>query len=312
MRIIQGIICLIVVFSCTTDYDLSIPYKGNQIVLNGILNPDSILKIKLSFSQDLTDTTAPENIENASVQVLENGSTWIELHHNIDGEYISDARVKRGNSYRILVNVDGYVPVEAEDWVPLAPVISACYRRENNSDSYDARVDLDVFNDQVVENRYWFDVSVRDYKKENSAEVELTKLYYLTCADLFLDNFNSSYDNTLHNFYYTLFMRQSDESKNKKSFPLTISGADGNPFFRYETLQALDENQALYVSAYNCSAAYDRYLKSTLIEFLNNELYDMSSPINGPVKIYSNVKNGLGIFAAYSVKTIEVNKNPCN
>ena len=312
MRILPGLVFIVTLLSCTSDYDLPIPYTGKQIVLNGILNPDSILKVKLSFSQELTETTPAEAIENASVKVLENGNRLIELYHNLDGEYISTVRVLSGNSYKVIANVSGYAEVEAEDIVPQEPVISACYRQRVIDNSYDVLINLDVVNDPNLKNRYWFDTSVRDYISKHSTETALTKLYYITCEDFFLDNFNSSYDNTDQNFYYTLFMRQSDESKSTNRFQLAITGADGNPFFRYETLQNLDENQGLFVNTYNCSAAYDQFLKSTLTEFLNEELYGMSNPINGPVKIFSNVKNGLGIFGAYSLKTIDINEYLCN
>ena len=219
--------------------------------------------------------------------------------------------MQKGFSYRVLADVDGYPIVEAEDIVPEDPMVSTCYSQRSYNHGDDVQVNLDILNDQNIEHRYWFDISAKDYVQQGSAETELTKLFYITCADLSLDNFNSSYDNTFQEFYYTLYMRQSDESKKLDSFPLAITGASGHPFFGYDVLKSLTPDQGLFVTTYNCSAAYDQYLKSTLIEFLNNDLYDMPNPLNGPVKIFSNVKNGIGIFAAYSIATLEVNRYPC-
>ena len=312
MRIIYSVVCIAIISSCTSDYDLPVPHRQKQIVLNGILNPDSILKVKLTFSQEITDTSEPENIEDATVRVVENGTRFIELRHNGDGQYTSEVRVQKGFSYHVLAEVRGYPVVEAEDIVPDDPVVSTCYsQRSNRSGNYDVQVNLYITNDQNAEHRYWFDMSAKGDYIQNSS-TELKKLYYLTCADLTLDNFNSSYDNTFQEFYYTLYMRQSDESKMLHRFPLAITGAAGHSFFKYENLQSLAPGQGLFVTTYNCSRAYDQYLKSSLIQFINNNLYDMPNPLSGPVKIFSNVENGIGIFAAYSIKTLEVNKYPCN
>lgn len=101
-------------------------------ILNGILNPDCILKVKLSFSQEITDTGEPENIEDATVTVVENGTRSIELHHNAGGEYISDVRAQKGFSYRVLADVDGYPVAEAEGTIKIAFMrIAAKYRKQS-------------------------------------------------------------------------------------------------------------------------------------------------------------------------------------
>lgn len=178
-------------------------------------------------------------------------------------------------------------------------------------DTYNVSINIDLENKGNETNVYWIDVLAKDYVGRDTAETSLTKLGPLESNSIMLDNFNALYDNSFYVFQYTLYVRQSDESKKLDSFQTNIVGGGGHPFFRYKTLTRLDDNQALIVNIYNCSSAYDRYLKSILLEFLSNNSFDMPNPLNGPVKIYSNVKNGQGIFASYNIQSQILNNAEC-
>jgi Domain of unknown function (DUF4249) len=90
------------------------------------------------------------------------------------------------------------------------------------------------------------------------------------------------------------------------------TGNQSSRLFRYDVITKPFKDQALISTVYNCSPAYDSYLKSTMIDFLNNELLGTPIPFSGPVKIFSNIKNGTGIFAAYSSKSIRVDRFKCD
>ena len=65
-------VLILIALSCTKESELQIEFKGKNIVLVGILNPDSIININLSYSQALTELNGPEFVDNASVKIYKN------------------------------------------------------------------------------------------------------------------------------------------------------------------------------------------------------------------------------------------------
>lgn len=298
--------------SCTSELPLEVSQKDKVIVMNGVLVAESILKVKLSYSQRLNDISTTIPIEDAEVHIKENLTRIIKLHHVGNGEYISNSKAQRRHFYQVSAHIQGRPILEAEDSVPDTPTINACFSHASDrTGGYDVDVNLQISNEVPGKDNIWIDVLTKDYKESTSPELITTKAFYIFSNSSGLDNFNSTYDNASREFEYILFVRQSDESRKLPEPKIKITGADGHRFFRYNTLTSLDENQKLLINVYNCSRAYDRYLKSSLLEYVIEDLYSVPDPMNGPTKIYSNVKNGEGIFGAFTMKTIEVNSISC-
>ncbi len=311
--------------SCIVDSDLPLPEGEPQIVVNSILNPDSLIKVQLTRTRPLEDSQPFEVIENATIKLFENGVIIDTLFYEDNGNYLSNRKPKETYTYKILISgPDIKLDIEAEDTVPVRPEFSVCFGKTISQKAltlYDVTVYVELYN--LNENQFhpWVEFISQDYNYDyrgnDTTKLVTTKFSYIDSNSPSLDDFNATFDNFNGFSEYAFYLRLSDAFGNSPLVNIEVIGGIGinnqsSRLFRYDVLSNLIKEQALSVNVYNCSPAYDKYLKSTMQDFVNNEFLGTPLPFSGPVKIFSNVKNGAGIIASYSAKSQRVDKFKCN
>ena len=286
--------------ACTKEIDLEFPIAESQIVVNGIINPDSIIKINLTKTLPLATTSDFPIIENAIVIIKENGILIDTLTYQNKGNYILDYNPKIGNTYRLEVQTPGYESVFAEDIIPGKPKFDACHHR--------GRYSINIH--ELSNINYWISVQKKDYAEgENfsydSTKVSLTTPFYLSSNCIPCDDFNAIQDDGF-NEYFT-YIRLNDGRT--QHYPINISIEKTS--FVQPNLRKADSNQTAYINITNASENYDKYLKSSMIDFMNNDFNDVGA-FTKPVTIFSNIENGTGIFGAYSNTRIDIKPFPCD
>lgn len=82
-----------------------------------------------------------------------------------------------------------------------------------------------------------------------------------------------------------------------------------NAYIDFSYVNQVRKDEQAFVYVYTMSDAYDSYLKSAINAY-QNRLFDssgaISNPFAEPTPVYSNIKNGLGIWAAYSIERISL------
>ena len=324
--------CLLLVLStqCTQDTDLAFPNTPDQLVLNGILHPDSVVRVHLTKSLPVDDSnSAFPVVEGATVTLYENDIFVDFLVFNTDS-YVIDYYPVAGRCYTVKVQADGYPTVTASDVVPQAVSAVACYKQQDWYVYNSMAVQITIDDKKEEENRYWLSLLIDQYERidsdlwdecrrsnsfdecprYDSSTVITTRPSYMVSYSVLPDIFNSIVDNTSGGVReYQDYIRIGDESINGTTFSLELTA--GDPLYTYQEMLELDSNQSLSIHLINASQAYDQYLKSSLIYYYNNEFFDEPNPFAEPVKIYSNVENGTGIFAAYNSVSIEIEYYPC-
>ncbi len=288
--------------ACTKEIDLEFPTAESQIVVNGIINPDSIIKINLTKSLPLATTSNFPFVNNAIVIIKENGILIDTLSYQNKGNYILDYNPKVGEIYRLEVQVPDYKPLYGEDVIPEKPNFNACHHR--------GRYSLQIHKLSNINNYYWISILKKDYAEGqnfnyDSSEISLTTPFFILSNSILLDDFNAI-RNDGFNEYFT-YMRL-DES-HILNYP--INTAIEKTSFSRPNLRKADSNQTAFINITNASKNYDRYLKSSMIDFMNNDFNDIG-PFTKPVTIFSNIENGIGIFAAYNNSRIDIKPFPCD
>ena len=113
-------------FSCSKVVEYKLPYSGDKIVLNGLLNPDSVIQIRVSKSIPVGQEVAIEQIviSDAIVELWEDSVKIENLYYIQQGIYRSSSQFKPqiNKGYRIKVSAINLPPAETETvYIPEIP-----------------------------------------------------------------------------------------------------------------------------------------------------------------------------------------------
>lgn len=301
-RIIYIIMAIIpLAMACEKIIDIDIPETERKIVLNGLINPDSLVEVNISRSMSVLDDNKFVFLENAIVSLYENDSKKGDLKYMGSGNYkLPDFYPSSGFSYRLEVESSGLKSVSALTEllppVPISEIDTSSIEDSWGNNSLKLSFSLQ---DPPEENYYAISLNVThrvfDYEKfELTDSMTTYRLYFefLTTGqggvqDLLVE------DNAIVYFNEKVFM--ADHLFNGKEFNMDLSV--GKYFFMEVDTVWID------VNVDHVSKPYYLYAAS-IIKY--NRTY--GNPFSEPVSVYTNVENGLGIFTGYSTvsRKIEV------
>jgi hypothetical protein len=101
-------------FACEKVVDIDVPFEQSKLVVNSILNPDSIFSLHISKSQYILDNTALEIIQDAKVKVFEGNELIGEPLHTQNGIYkLEGVKPEIGKTYTITAERAGMKKAQA-------------------------------------------------------------------------------------------------------------------------------------------------------------------------------------------------------
>lgn len=296
---------MVVLFSCNVDYKMKHDGVESRAVVNALLSPQEDFTVKLFWSGVYSgDSTRFRPVANARIRLTEDGDKVLDLAASPDGTTPTAFRPTAGRSYRLEVDIPGYGRLSASTEVPAAPSVDIRSPKKNDRYSHFelSRIETDpnttglwiTGKSKVVwhhSDKYGFIGDTLSYKVDS----------YHT-ASQFVDQVNAagdvydaqdkeasvSFDDFLHitqeNFAIVLPLRFSSygglNRYNEHKFTLTFTAA---------------------------SKPYDLYKRSLYKQRNNSGSLASGNPFIEQVTVYSNIDNGLGIFAGYnSYKTPEL------
>ena len=277
-------------YSCITyidtEKDLGIKPK---LVLFGYLVPQwdtTIVNLSSSAPLFTTNPKNPAPVANATVEISENNTTWTKLEWDTAYKRYfipqTDFSIKEGSTYYIRAAAPEYETVYASCTVP--------YFRETNLKIDLAKTDTDIDN--------WFrykgSFEWNDYPSEEN--------YYMFCWKEFGEHIHYEHDweyweppvsDTAYFFTWQFFWDTKNNTCLYSDF-----GQDGKkmtpsidawlPQDIVLTYLQTDKNCYLFEKS---SENYDADLQGFVLE---------------PLQLYSNVKNGYGVFGAFVLKDYEL------
>lgn len=288
--------CAGLLVGCVGEVDMPYPTYPDRYVLNGILNPDSVISVTLRKTlPPLSDRTEYSPVENARILCYYNGQRLGVLTYQKNGRYeLPETHPKAGGVYRIEA-ITEELTLSATDTVPInipfeLKVLPYEIRNPNgNPDIHLNFPDLDEGKKQV-----WLSFTNKLLERASGDTTRFLKDSYdlLQSVSPYLDDFNAErWPGDLVNRYPYM-------SRIKPEFL-----GNGAVIFSYSTYPAAYKRPGtqLALNVSSVSQAYDRYIK-TAITALSNRLVNSNGKLNNPfyepTNVYSNVQNGLGILGA--------------
>lgn len=130
--IISGISFTLV--SCIDQINVDLPTPSKVLVVNAILNPDSVFRVQVSRVASTTDSSS-RLLSSASVYLLTPSRSAELLRNQGKGVYVSAKKPAIGVPYTLRAEADGYPDVTATDTVPaVVPIQEAWYSYPTGTD----------------------------------------------------------------------------------------------------------------------------------------------------------------------------------
>ncbi len=265
-------ICLVLlvlfIFSCTKDANVKIPNQKPIPVVGCFFKPgDTLISLQLSYSQPLYASSPVAKETNAFVKIEGPLDSKILTYNQSNEKYevkINSNFFQFGQKYSLYIKLSNGAELSSESIVP------------------NSLVSIKSVSTQSIQSNFGF-VTYDMFVKFND-EPSLKNFYSLSYTELTKDTLTND---TVTNG--TPFFSNLANDNNNDGGELTIKAFfynnDGINFYGYK------------LALLNCSKDYYQYSES-----LNkyNSGSGSGNPFAEPSFIYSNIKNGLGIFAAYT------------
>jgi hypothetical protein len=308
MRLYISIILTVVILSsCTKEIPFSDEAKKSQLVINSLFSNDSVWSVNVSKSVSVLDDGGEYGmghrpVENASVNVFNKSNEKVaSLSYTEDGEYTDLSSFPEANQeYRIEVSAPNFKSVTATNTLPTpVPITSIDTTTFIDQYGYNAiQVTLNFDDPVEASNYYLIEMIVYDnydyMYEEDGIEKDNQKYGYkvaMRTNDPNVENVNKFNSDGFENTYEYLMIK--DHNFNGQSYSLTFTSTIWSMEPGMETtgeIRLLNTSEAFL----NYRISYERYLRSN------------GNPFAQPTQVYSNVENGIGIFAGGTLTTWEV------
>jgi len=278
--------------SCEKIIDISIPDKEQKMVVNGLINSDQPIIINLSRSMSVLEKDSLVTIIGGDVNLFQGSNLIGKFQELTMGFYtLPDFKPQVGQTYRLTASYDGLKPIEATAILPpLVPIISADTATLTGEwGQQELRLTIKFKDPADVHNIYGFGVNAT-YKEFDYFTMTFTGKKLSHYVFIF-GNTDKFLKDESHNFEGKLYFEDLLFDGLMKTVEFGISDYS---FFESDTvwldvrMEQIDPSYYLYV--------------------LSNEAYQQAhgNPFSEPVQVYTNVKDGYGIFAGSSAASFSI------
>jgi len=299
-NLILLVICMLFFFSCTKEVEIDMPQSKKLPIVNSLFCAGDTICVSIYESVASLDGV-PKIIDDALVLLYEDDNPADTLVYSENGLYVSNIIAKIGSVYRVEAFCNGHKTCYATDTVPGLPVLTGVAFRDSalidRDGFYISNAELSI--NSIVTKTGYYEIKMfaryfDDYGLGGIVE-ELNNISFsqINNTDPVLLNSEVTFlDYSILLFSNNLFL---NESYVLPVYYYDLNNQWSNDYSDYD----------LIVSMRAVSANYYKYKCSEIIQnFDGNGLFQQWNNLSAmPTSLYSNVENGFGIFAAYSVIT---------
>jgi len=299
----------LLVSTCEKEVQLDIEEVDSKLAILCDFSPDEPFILELTKSKSINSTKVVSNIiNNADVQICVNNELVETIpprnnSSNANTKYQSSIVLpKIKQVYTLKVEVDGLAPITAISSIPEAVEIShssigqinTYFTDDDETVNYEVRLGVQLEDPADETNYYQISFYQEVLTSTPSAQQNEIKIIpnegYSLIDDDLTNNFNLinggvlfkdlTFNGTTKEFVFqpSFYYKPEDLSTNTSSTPINII---------IELRSVSEEYYKYYTSVYRQTAQ------------------DNNTPFSNPTVIYSNIKNGYGIFAGYSKSTVK-------
>ena len=295
------LIVLSIFWACEKPVTIDIPEKPSRLVVNGWIGKDSIISVHIGkskyslaprdFSGHLIESYT---VKNAVPVIYENNISIDTLIYNpSDFQYYSlrNRKIRAGYSYVIKVNAAGFTEAIAESNVPSLPAIRSLQRvknaRTNSSGLYEDEITLTLNDPAGEENFYLVQVYSPAYSIGFGYPIACVRT---TDKDIEMLGYADPMD--ADNCYEgdNLLMKDVNFNGGQKVLKLYVESG----MLQNYVDPGSGRVSRPYVHVISITKDHFKFTKSFNL-YWNTE----DNPFAEPVNVFTNVRNGYGVFSAY-------------
>ncbi len=288
------------VISCSVELDYNAPAFEPKLVINGFLQPDSLISINVRSTSPILSR---ENvfIEDAEVTLSVNGEFVETLTYKGSGNYKSEIqRPETGKVYSVEIIADGYDKVTASDTIPgNVKILTASMVKGNTYNEYgDPDTDYNLsFADGKETDYYELMFIGQSPPTAFNSKYTIGIMRGVVIADPVMKD-DSDLDLNPPTFLFTDNLFQGE------NYTLNVkmnAGSGGD--FTSPIVPAFESGH--FVVLRSVSHSYYKYVKSWYRHKLGKqeankiEAFMLIPLLGDPAEMYSNIEGGYGIFTSF-------------
>ncbi len=310
LRLLPVIMYVILFTACEKEIDLNRDIKNNFMVLNTMIDPNSVIQCDLSSSNTLLEHKEYNGINDAVLTLYVDDDKVDELAYD-GNRYVSGYTLKEGQEITIVGEHPDYKKIKAKSYIPEmsnAEIKSIYYSNENYSDyGYgNLHVKCEVI-DPKGDDYYRLEVWVPDIEYE-----EETGEYYC--------DFSSYSGNTIASIDPVLNGNTLSTNNNFSNLPPNIYSVFDDSLFDEGSYTIDFEIEGTGYAILLSEEVIPEFMTSIVVDVqkISKDLffyyktvdaygYYDEGPFSEPVAIYYNVDGGAGILGCYTSNKITWN-----
>ena len=291
--------------SCDIVVDLDIPEHERVLVVNSILTTDSMINASISHSVGAFDASSISYVNNATVEVYEDGVLLGEMDEQASLSYDSSGELDStyvynfnqnpvaGKIYSYEIVHPDYEAVRAETTVPAAVKLNVN--------------DVTFLSEQDYEKHYRVRFSFNDAPEDNFYRLRLRNPNTYSGFDYFESNDASMISSAgVQSDGATFFGNEAlfdDEMFNGTEKEISIDFFDYKSFWFEE--EGIEVQFILELSS--VSESYYTYIRSLRAHYDNQDQFIFAGE---PVQVFTNIENGLGVLGSMSIDNVLLDIDP--
>lgn len=274
--------------SCISDFEPDKDFNTGPEkipVLNSFLNPDSLIRIDLYWSKPLDDTSSYNRIINAHITLLENEAVICDTLWGKETSLVLNHFPTEGSIYTITIEIPGIETLIAQTRIPEKISAELSVKPE-----YGSYLNLDHCLEFTDDNPGIFSIWVVVLAFDTNNRIIQSPFLYSDV--IFADDINkySFPDNPYmikYNYEFEGFIRFTKG---------VLKKGDKLYYIPVVNMTSIDHISTCIISA---SPEYDLYCRSVYLQ-ISYDIEVKTPLLYQPVHIFTNIKNGQGVFAGYN------------
>lgn len=273
-------------FSCTKLINIDFGKQDSKLVVNSIFTDDDVIKLTLSKTLSFAEN-GNDRVDNAECKLFCDDEFVEILENKGGGNYESITIAEKEKTYKIEISCEGFETVTAESFIPTMPTFfrydsmpSAIWDEGDGLGVYYTNAGLTILDDDHSDNFY----SVKLYNEYYDG-TQVNPIHRYRSDDPVLVN-----EGILT--YQPMFLLFSDKLLDEQERQIK---------YQHAAVGMFGDTSLLIIQKKSITEDYYKYLKSVIIQANNQASQSNILLIGEPIEIYTNIKNGYGIFAGVAI-----------
>lgn len=279
--------------SCETVVDVNIELEKPLLVVNSVFNKDSVWRVDVNLTRNVLSDRIGSPVTNATVSIVdEQTNELLEVLTfspiNFGGTYRGKLKPEILKNYKVKVDVEGFTSAESIERIPESVSLTKVEVDEDALQSMEAPVPVKIYftDPQAIINFYQLTVVEKRYQ-----------INYTTGDTIW-------YSNPVTMVFEDPALMDEEEYTNELLLSDRLfNGKDHSISFKIQPY--FSDAQIISICFSSISESYYEYQTTSSLQ------RDVSGdPFAQPVQVFTNIQNGLGVFAAYNQDEWKIKKNP--